>query len=455
MSSTSITRTSIIIAAILLVVGILIGYVVSNFTATPVTRTQIVTERVTEKVTVTVAGPQTTQATSPAVSTTPPSKVTIKISIGWSGKEREPFDAAINAYLKEHPEVSIEYVVLRAEDLAAILPAQLEAGKYPAEIMITPWSWFIIELAKKGHLEDLSNYIPVGEFLPSYVNLVTYNEKVYGVPIGLYFKELYWYRKSVFQQYGLSKPKTWDEFVSLLDQLKNKLGPKKAIIVGDGVGWPASDIVESFILAFGGAELHEALTKGKVKFNDPQVQAIFRDRLVPLIKAGYFSEPVEWTSAKEYWWAGQYGIYPLGSFLQPMLDNPDDADFFTLPGKSDMIGNVDFMFVPKYLPSDIKPIVMDLLRFLATKGQEIMSSYPAGRVPTWIKADPNKVHPVFRDLFKLAASGQIKFVPDMDDTVGGDWQRLFWDYCKLLFTNPDIWQEMLNVLTQQHPATKG
>lgn len=147
-------------------------------------------------------------------------------------------------------------MVYRAEDLAAVLPAQLEARTYPAEIMVTPWSWFIVDLAKKGHLEDLSDDIPLNEFLSDYLKLVTYEGKVYGVPIGLYFKELYWYRKSLFQTHGLTEPKTWDEFLGLLDSLKSRMGAKRAIIVGDGLGWPASDIVESFILAFGGADMH-------------------------------------------------------------------------------------------------------------------------------------------------------------------------------------------------------
>ncbi|MEM1595820.1 MAG: ABC transporter substrate-binding protein [Desulfurococcaceae archaeon] len=438
--SSSISKVTLILVVVTLIVGILVGYGIGLVTVSPVKET--VTE--TRYITITQTPTQT-----PTV--TPPGRVKITISIGWTGKEREPFDAAVNEYLRRNPNVEIEYVVYRAEDLAAILPAQLEAKRYPAEIMITPWSWFILELAKKGHLEDLSTYLPINEFLPDYVQLVTYEGKVYGIPIGLYFKELYWYRKSFFQAHGLTKPRTWDEFVTLLDNLKSILGPKKAIIVGDGMGWPASDIVESFILAFGGAELHSGLTKGTIKFNDPQVQAIFRDELVPLIRAGYFSEPVEWTAAKEYWWAKEYGIYPLGSFLLPMLDDPDDADFFILPGKPDMIGNVDFLFVPKYIPPEIKPIVMDFLKFLATTGQEIMASYPAGRVPTWTKADPEKVYPIFRELYQMAVTGQIKFVPDMDDTIGGDWQRLFWDYCKTLFIDPNIWSEMLETLTQQHP----
>ncbi|MEM4718060.1 MAG: ABC transporter substrate-binding protein, partial [Desulfurococcaceae archaeon] len=254
--STSKTKVPLYIAITILVIGILIGLGLGYLIIRP--------ER---EVTPT------------------PEKITIRVSMGWTGKEREPFDAAINEYIRRNPNVEIVYLVYRAEDIATLLPPQLEAGTTMAEIFVTPWSWFVVELGKRGHLLDLSDYISMNEFLKDYLDLVTYDNKLYGVPIGLYFKELYWYRKSFFQVNGLSEPRTWDEFIALLDTLRNTLGSKKPIIVGDGLGWPASDIVESFILAFGGAELHSGLTKGTINFNDPQVQSIFRDKLVPLIKA--------------------------------------------------------------------------------------------------------------------------------------------------------------------------
>ena len=30
----------------------------------------------------------------------------------------------------------------------------------------------------------------------------------------------------------------------------------------------------------------------------------------------------------------------------------------------------------------------------------------------------------------------ITIVPDLDDTIGGDWQQTFWDQLKLLWTDP-------------------
>jgi len=87
----------------------------------------------------------------------------------------------------------------------------------------------------------------------------------------------------------------------LLDKLKEILGGPP-IVTGDGVGWPISDVTEHFIITFGGPDLQLKLINGEVKFTDPEVREIFEKYLVPLIKKGYFSEPIEWTRALKLWW---------------------------------------------------------------------------------------------------------------------------------------------------------
>ncbi len=77
------------------------------------------------------------------------------------------------------------------------------------------------------------------------------------------------------------------------------------IASGNGVGWPLSDITEHFIATYAGPEMTHALIKKEVKWTDPAVKSVFTDRLAPLLKAGYFSEPIEWTMALDLWWRGE------------------------------------------------------------------------------------------------------------------------------------------------------
>lgn len=394
-----------------------------------------------------VATPSPTPTTTPP---SPPRKVTLVVYGPWAGKEEEYFRAVINAYMKEHPNVEIKYVVMRAEDLAAVMPAQFAAGISSADVIITPWAWWIVEMAKKGYVEEVTGLINEDEYVPGIVDKVKWNGKLWGVPFTMWLKPGFWYRKSFFEAHGLSEPKTWDEFLSLLDKIKAIEGIKNPIVTGDEVGWPISDVTEHFIITFGGPELQLKLISGEVKFNDPQVKEIFEKYLVPLIKNGYFSEPIEWTTAISKWWAGEYGLYFMGTWITGMVDDPNDLGFFPLPGCKGVVGGADYAFVPKYAPN--KEEALKFLKFLATKGQEIHAAQPSGKIPTWTKVPVDKLWGPMQDVYRKVNELGLQILPDLDDSVGGDWQTLFWDQLKLLWVNPDKLDEVLNTLTENFPG---
>ena len=213
---------------------------------------------------------------------------------------------------------------------------------------------------------DLSDLVSEDEYIKGIFDPVKSGDKIYGLPFTAWAKPGFWYRKSFFQKHGLKEPKTWDEFKQLLDKIKQIPGIEAPIVTGDSVGWPISDITEHFIITFGGIDMQLKLINGELKFNDPQVKAIFENYIVPLIKEGYFSEPIEWTKAIEEWWSGKYALYFMGTWLAGMVDDPDDLGFFPLPGCKGVVMGTDYIFVPKYTehPEEAKL----LAKWLATEG---------------------------------------------------------------------------------------
>ncbi len=185
----------------------------------------------------------------------PPAAPVRLVIIGpWAGKEAEYFQAVINAYKKTHPNVEIEYRTMRAEDVAAVMPVQFAAGIAPGDV-IFGWAWWIVKMGKEGHVVDVSGLINESDCIPGIVDQVKHGNKIYGVPFTMWLKPGFWYRKSFFQKYGLSEPKSYDEFVGLLEKIKGIPGVKNPIATGDGVGWPISDVTEHFLIAYGGPQL--------------------------------------------------------------------------------------------------------------------------------------------------------------------------------------------------------
>lgn len=373
-------------------------------------------------------------------------EVTLTVIGPWSGGELEAFMEVIKAFEKQHPNIKIEYKTYRAEDLSTLLPLQFESKDTPADVIFM-WGWFIAEMGKKGHLMELNGVINENDYVKGVLNDVKVGDKIYGAPFTAGAKPGFWYRKSFFEKYNLKPPINWDEFVALLEKIKKIKGIKAPIVSGDSVGWPISDVTEHFIITFGGPELQYNLIAGKVRFTDPEVQSIFKDKLVPLLKAGYFSEPIEWTAAVKSWWNGEYGLYFMGTWITGMVDDPNDLGMFTLPGAKGMVLGVDYMMVPKYTkhPEEAK----ELVKFLSTEGQKIHVGTKAGKVATYKDVPIDAYWAPMRDVAKIVS--EITTVPDLDDSVGGEWQQVFWDQLKLLWVKPDMVDEVLKTLDEKFP----
>ena len=424
--------TKLVIAIIIaLIVGIGIGYAAGMGAVQTVTTTT----------TVTVTTPVTTPSPSPVG---PP--VTLTVVGPWSGGEMEAFMEVLKAF-EEQTGIKIEYRIYRAEDLASVAPPQFEAGMAPGDVLITPWGWWIAEMGKKGHLIDLAGLVDENEYVTGIFDPVKADGKVYGLPFTAWAKPGFWYRKSFFEQHGLKPPETWDEFVSLLSELKGILGGPP-IVTGDGVGWPVGDVAEHFIIAFGGPELQLKLINGEVKFTDPEVKSIFEEKLVPLLKEGYFSEPIEWTRAVELWWKGDYALYFMGTWITGMVEDPDDLGIFPIPGTKGVVMGTDYICIPKYT-KHLEEAKM-LAKFLATEGQRIHVGTKAGKFATWLKVGIEDHWAPMQGVYRFVK--EMQPVPDLDDAVGGKWQTLFWDQMKLLWVEPDRLDEILTTLDENFPS---
>ncbi|MGC9019534.1 MAG: extracellular solute-binding protein [Candidatus Bipolaricaulaceae bacterium] len=360
----------------------------------------------------------------------------------WSGAEADPFVAVLEAFQKETG-IAVEYRVMRAEDIATVFPAQFAAGLTPGDLVFG-WGWWIKEFA--GHMVDLSAEI-VG--IPFTTEPIVVEGRAVGIPYVTWVKPGFWYRKSFFAAHGLTPPTSWEEFLALLEKLETIPGVGKAAASGDGVGWPLSDMTEHFIITFGGLDMHLGLINGTIKWQSPEVRTVFENYLIPFL--AHASEPIEWTAALDMWWDGKYGIYFMGNWLTGMVKDPTDLGVFTLPGCKAVVGGTDYMFIPKY--SKRVEDARKLLAFLVSKEGVALRVSKGGKLSMRADVGPENYPPAEAALAK--AVGALTIAPDMDDTIGGDWQRAFWDQLKLLWVKPAALDDVLRILDELHPAAKG
>ena len=360
-------------------------------------------------------------------------QVTLVIMAPWAAEELEGFKPVMEAFEAQNPDIKLEYRSGKPEDTSTILANQFAIGKTPVDVIDTPWQWYIIEQAKKGHVLDVTDVVDPNDFLPGSLERVMFDEKIYGAPSlgGVTTPE---YRKSFFEKHGLKDPKevrTWDEFIALLDEIKKVPGVKGPIGSGGGVGWPFTSVVENWLITFGGPEMHKGLTAGTISWQSPEVKAVLKDKLLPLLQNGYFGEPDEFEAVLRAMWAGDHGIYIGDSTDSMSVAPPEDRGIFLFPGQQGIVFWHDYWFVPKYTehPEEVKR----LFKFLTTEGQSIQIR-SGGRISTYANVPPEDYPAPEREVFQAIEGKTV--LPDMDDTLGGKFQATIWDQLGLLWANP-------------------
>ncbi|MCD6443004.1 MAG: carbohydrate ABC transporter substrate-binding protein [Thermotogae bacterium] len=370
-------------------------------------------------------------------------KVKLTVIHPFGGKEWEKFEPVLKEAEKALG-IEIEAKQLRSEDLITLLPTQWAGGMAPGDIIFITDAPLVRKGFKEGHVMDLTGLVDLSLFTPGAVDPLIVDGHVCGLTYTGKIKPGFWFRRSFFEKHSLKPPKNWEEFLELLEKIKKIPGIKAPIVSGDGVGWPLSDITEQFLVAFGGPELHKELSKCSCPENAWDViSGIFKGWLVPMLEKGYFSEPIEWTTALKMWWNGDYGLYFMGNWLTSMVDDPSDLGIFTIPGAKGVAGCIDFLFVSAHTkhPEEAKK----LLKWLATEGQKVRVKY-GGTIATYRNV-PIDLYPPAE---KMLAEKMAELVPlfDLDDAIGGEFQTTFWDQLKLLWVSPDRVDDVVDVLQE-------
>jgi len=363
-------------------------------------------------------------------------KPTLTVYALWSGSEEANFKQVLGNFT-ENTGINVTYVSYTTEDLLISVPLQLQSPPYDVDVIIAPWSYWISE--NSPYLTSVNDVVTESQFPANIISPVKDESgNLWAAPFKLSGKPGFWYRKSFFTDNSLSVPTTYDEFKNtLLPAIKAVPGVEQAIASGDTVGWPLSDTTEGFIMGLGGAQLQLDLETGPSVRNwtDPEVVSVF-SQLTGLLEDGYFSAPADWEPQIAKLWDGKYGLYWQGSFITtlPEVLDVNDLGFFGFPGTDGVVGAVDYAVVTKEAPhlNEAKQLVQYLA---GADAQEIMVGQ-GGFLATNLGVPSSAYKPIDKTVVDFMGQAGITIVPDLDDTIGGQWQTTFWDQLKLLWTDP-------------------
>lgn len=169
-------------------------------------------------------------------------KVTLKFLHKWPQPENQIyFDEVVEAYMKENPNVTIISEAVADEPIKDKLRVMMGSDDRP-DVFFT-WSG---EFAKKfiaaDAVLDLTDAMKADDgaweksIMAAGIEPFSVDGKIYGVPLRINGK-FFVYNKAVFSELNLDVPKTWDEFMTICQKIKDS--GKTPLAFGDQYPWAA------------------------------------------------------------------------------------------------------------------------------------------------------------------------------------------------------------------------
>ncbi len=315
---------------------------------------------------------------------------------------RAAFQALVDAFKAEYPDIDVTLNTFDHEAYKTAIRNFLATD--PPDVAL----WFAGNRMKffvdQGLIMDVTDLWAEAGFNDSMASskaAFTVDGRQYGVPWG-YYQWGVFYRKDIFDQYGLEVPETWDEFLDVGDTLvANDVTP---VTIGTKFLWTAAGWFDYLNLRVNGYDYHMALTAGEVPYTDSKLDEVF-DVWADLIDRGFFlanHATYSWQEAQAPMINGQAAMYLIGNFIVPDLDTAgvlDQVDFFQFPEITPGIGVFEDAPTEAYLvPAGAENVEEAKLFLEFASRPDVLAdfAYTVGNIP------PNKYSRAPEDRFTVA-----------------------------------------------------
>lgn len=277
-------------------------------------------------------------------------KTVLKFLHKWPQPEYAPyFEEVVKEFEAQNPDIKIDMEAIADEPIKDKLRVILGGNEVP-DIMFSWSGEFARKFVRAGAALDLTPYLEEDtawkdSFIPASLQPFSSDDKNYGIPLRFNGK-FFVYNKEIFDKYNLQAPQTWDEFMNVLETLKQ--GGETPIILGNESPWAAIHYLTG---------LNQKMVAQDVRMNDYNPRSgEFTDpgyvkameMFAELNQKGYLMDNVNSSShdmAKQYFFTGEGAIMyvELEEFQNVEDSLSANWGFFQMPAISEGKGNQNYI----------------------------------------------------------------------------------------------------------------
>ncbi|MEN8658658.1 MAG: ABC transporter substrate-binding protein, partial [Marivita sp.] len=303
---------------------------------------------------------------------------------------RATMEAMIERFGAEHPELNIETTVIDREayktQIRNFLTADApDVATWYAANRMRPY----VEAGLFEDVSDLWAEPAIADNLASTKGAMTIDGKQWGVPYTYYQWGIY-YRKDIYDQYGLSEPTNWDEMKSNCQTLLDN--GVKCYTIGTKFLWTAGGWFDYLNLRTHGYDFHMEMAAGNVAWTDDRVRQTFANWRELIDMGGYVDnhQNYSWQEALPFMVNGDAAAYLMGNFaVAPLREaglTDDQLDFYQFPAITEGVAlaedaPTDTFHIPAN--ANNKEAAREFLRFVVSADEqtEINNGANLGQLP--------------------------------------------------------------------------
>jgi alpha-glucoside transport system substrate-binding protein len=209
--------------------------------------------------------------------TTTTSNISGSVSVWgiWVGQEQKNFQAVIDAFKKQYPNVKVTYSP-KGNNLPTILTTAVQGGK-PPDVAAPAQPGLVEQFVTQGKLKPIA-YVKgavATNFGNSIVTAGTFEKKFYALTYKADNKSTVFYNVQAYKSAGVTPATDWNTFIKDGNTIKASGLPAYAISGADG--WTLTDLFENIYLRTAGPQKYDQLTKHQIPWTDSSVKTALTD----------------------------------------------------------------------------------------------------------------------------------------------------------------------------------
>lgn len=191
----------------------------------------------------------------------------------WGGSEQSAFEAVYTPF-ENATGITVNYTGTR--DVQTILTTRVTAGN-PPDLADFSTPGTLAQFQSIGALQDLSKILDMttigNQYASTWQDLGTINGEFVAQIFKVATKGLIWHDPKVWASLNLTQPATWDDMITLSNNLINQGYTPWCIAVASGAasGWPGTDWLEDIVLRQSGLDVYNQWWQGTIKWTSPQI----------------------------------------------------------------------------------------------------------------------------------------------------------------------------------------